>query len=61
MAERKFSLRAILRDPVKRRELMVKWIIATQAMSGIDTTREQAEHAYDTVQAEKAKKEKSDG
>jgi hypothetical protein len=44
----------ILADPVQRRELMVRALIATQAREGIETTREQAEQqAYDRVQAEK--------
>ena len=41
------NVRAILRDPKQRREMMVRVIIATQAREGIDTTREQAERAYD--------------
>ena len=44
------NIRAILSDPVKRRELFVRAIIATQAREGIVTTREQAEAAYDRVQ-----------
>lgn len=47
------NIKAILADPIKRRELCVTTIIATQAREGITTTREQAEHAYDTVQEEK--------
>jgi hypothetical protein len=45
----KIDIKAILRDPKKRRELMVRCIIATQAREGIVTTREQAEAAYDKV------------
>ena len=48
----RIDIKAILRDPHKRRELMVETIIATQAREGIETTREQAEVAYDAVQAE---------
>jgi hypothetical protein len=44
------DIRAILRDPVKRRRLMVGVIIATQAREGIVTTQAQAERAYDKVQ-----------
>lgn len=41
------DIRAILRDPIKRRRLMVACIIATQAREGVTTTQEQAERAYD--------------
>ena len=47
---RRSLLQAILRDPAKRRALMVSVIIATQAREGIETTQEQAERAYDAVQ-----------
>jgi hypothetical protein len=46
----RIDLKAILRDPAKRRKLMVRTIIATQAREGITTTQEQAEAAYDKVQ-----------
>lgn len=46
---RRVNLREILRDPVRRRNLFVDVIIATQAREGIVTTREQAEAAYDEV------------
>lgn len=49
---RRVDIKAILADPVLRRELSVTTLIATQAREGIDTTREQAEAAYDKVQAE---------
>lgn len=49
---RHVDLKAILANPRLRRELMVFSIIATQAREGIDTTVEQAERAYDLVQAE---------
>ena len=45
MSTKRFDIRAILRDPVKRRTLLVNSIIATQAREGITTTREQAEAA----------------
>ena len=45
----RIDIRAILRDPVQRRRLLVNTIIATQAREGITTTREQAEAAYDKV------------
>ncbi len=40
----------LLADPAKRKELMVRVIIATQAREGIETTREQAETAYEKAQ-----------
>jgi hypothetical protein len=49
---KRFDIKALLRDPVKRRELMVRTIIATQAREGIKTSRAQAEAAYDKVQGE---------
>jgi len=47
------DIKSVLRDPVKRRELMVATLIATQAREGVTTTREQAEAAYDKVQEER--------
>jgi len=49
---RRVDIRAILGDPVKRKELMVQTIIVIQARERIVTTREQAEAAYDKVQTE---------
>lgn len=49
---RRIDMRALLADDVKRKALMVDCIIATQAREGITTTREQAETAYEKVQAE---------
>jgi len=46
---KRVDIRAILRDPALRRELIVRTIIATQAREGIETTQEQAERAYDKV------------
>lgn len=46
------NIKAILADPVKRRALMVDALIALQAVEGIETTRAQAEAAYDKVQEE---------
>jgi hypothetical protein len=45
----RIDIKAILRDPKKRRELMVRTIIATQAREGVKTSRAQAEAAYDKV------------
>jgi hypothetical protein len=50
---KRVDIKAILRDPAKRRELTVLTIIATQAREGITTSRAQAEAAYDKVQGEK--------
>ncbi len=46
---RRIDIKAILADPDLRRELMVSTIQATQAREGIDTTKEQAERAWDAV------------
>lgn len=40
------NIRAILKDPALREELMVRVIIAVQAREGIETTPEQALAAY---------------
>ena len=45
------DIKAILGDPVQRRELFVSVIIATQAREGVVTTRSQAESAYDKVRS----------
>lgn len=47
------DLKSILRNPFKRRKLMVRIIIATQAREGIQTSQAQAEAAYDKVQQER--------
>lgn len=54
-SRRRVDVRSIFDDPVQRRELMIRMIIATQAREGIETTWEQAEAAYDKVQAELAR------
>lgn len=50
---RRIDIKAILRDPKLRRRLMVPLIVAIQAREGIETTPQQAENAYDKVQAER--------
>ena len=55
--DRRFDMKAILRDPILRRKLMVSTIVATQAREGITTTVEQAERAYDKVQADKGQRD----
>ena len=49
---RRVDIKAVLADPGLRREMMIPAIQAIQAREGIDTTREQAEQAYDRVQQE---------
>jgi hypothetical protein len=49
MNNRRVNIKAILANPVQRRELMIRCIIATQAREGVTTTREQAKLAYDKV------------
>jgi hypothetical protein len=50
---KRIDIKAILADPAKRREMAVRFIMAAQAMEGIETTREQAEAAYDKVARER--------
>lgn len=49
MATKRVNMKAILADADLRRELMVSTIQATQAREGIDTSREQADRAYQVV------------
>jgi hypothetical protein len=53
---RRWDMKAILSDPIKRKQLMVDCIIATQAREGVITTKEQAEQAYDKVKEERQKR-----
>jgi hypothetical protein len=53
MKRKRWNIPLILKDPVLRRELMVRSIMFTQAVENINTTREQAEHAYDKVMKER--------
>lgn len=53
MKNRRVNLQAILADEHLRRWLMVTTIQAMQAREGVETTRVQAERAYDVVQREK--------
>lgn len=46
----RINMADLLTDPAKRKELMVRVIIATQAREGIETIREQAEAAYEKTQ-----------
>ena len=47
---KRVNIKEILQDPQKRRELFVGAIQFLQNIEGIDTTKEQAETAYDKVQ-----------
>ena len=49
---KRVNIKKILQDPTKKKELMVGVIQFLQNIEGIDTTREQAENAYDKVQEE---------
>lgn len=48
----RINIRAILRDPAQRCDMLVRCLIALQAREGITTTQAQAEQAYDTIRAE---------
>lgn len=50
---RRVNIKQILQDPEQKKELMVGVIQFLQNIEGIDTTKEQAENAYDKVQEEK--------
>ena len=39
-------IKEIMKDPVKRKKIMIRTIIAIQAREGITTSYEQAEAAY---------------
>ena len=47
------DIRLILTKPDLRRELFVRAVMSAQALEGIETSRAQAEAAYDTVQRRK--------
>jgi hypothetical protein len=46
------DIKAILRDPRQRRELLIRACLALQHREGIETTREQMEAAADAVEKE---------
>lgn len=50
---KRIDIRAILADPVLRRELMVRTIYAVCAREDETMTRERAERAYDAVQQQR--------
>ena len=47
---RRVDVEAILRDPVTRRALRIRSVIALQARAGTTTTRDQAAAAVDRVE-----------
>lgn len=47
---KRYDIQEILANPAKRRDLMVKTIMALQRREGKKITRRQAEVAYDRVQ-----------
>jgi hypothetical protein len=49
----RFDIRSILANPLLRKTLFVRSIIAIQAREGIDTTKEQAVRAYEAAQIQK--------
>jgi hypothetical protein len=51
------DIKAILRDPKKRRDLMVRAIYSTQAVEDPTMTMERAEAAYDLYHAAKRQTE----
>lgn len=51
-SNRRVNIKQILQDPQKRKKLFVGVIQFLQNIEGIDTTKEQAEIAYDKVQEE---------
>lgn len=50
---RRVDIKAILANPITKRNMMINLIVAAAAMEGIDTTPEQATQAYDKIQEEK--------
>jgi len=49
---KRVNIKQILSNPEQKRELMVGAIQFLQNIEGIDTTKEQAELAYDKIQDE---------
>jgi len=49
---KRVNIEKILQDPIKKKRLIVGVIQFLQNVEGIDTTREQAENAYDKIQKE---------
>jgi hypothetical protein len=51
--KKRVNIKEILQNPEQRKELMVGVIQFLQNIEGIDTTKEQAESAYDKIREEK--------
>jgi hypothetical protein len=49
LSPRRVDVKAILRDPVTRRALRIRRVMAVQARAGTTTTRDQAAAAGDNV------------
>ena len=49
----RINIKQILNNPKLWKKLCVQSIIAIQAREGIETTKEQAERAFDVIQKEK--------
>lgn len=54
---KRFDLKEIMRDPVKRKSLMCGMLIALQAREGREITMERAEEVYDLILKEKANRD----
>ena len=52
---RRYDIKAILADPVKRRLMVARSTVATMAREGVDITLEQSLASYDKIMAEKRK------
>jgi hypothetical protein len=57
---KRVNIKEILQDPQKKRQLFVGAIQFLQNIEGIDTTKEQAETAYDKVQEDTSQTVPSD-
>ena len=54
--KRRVDMKAILADPEQRREMMIEAIMFIQAVERIETTKKQAEEAYDKARKGTGKK-----
>jgi hypothetical protein len=59
MTER-INIKQILSNPKQKKQLMVEAIQFLQNIEGIDTTKEQAENAYDKIQSNNSLKNSND-
>jgi hypothetical protein len=49
LRNKRIDIKSILHDPVKRKDLMIRCIMALQEHEGRDADREKAEAAYDAI------------